>query len=716
MDNEFSEESNLSFNLSSLQNSDILQESTINESAVNESDKISLINKVSEKNDELLQKLIQFLNKEWVKKIRKMCARNGESIEFPFDALSDFEEELEENPEEFLGKMSEALKRVTKQYFPSYYLIRPEIHARITDLPVMEELRALRNCHLNKLIRVTGVVTRRSAVHSLCLETIYTCGACKASFGPFKGEIVRPQKCFECQKGGPFSVNTAETTYRDYQRVTMQEIPNKVPPGSLPRAKEIILYDDLVDSCKPGDEVDVTGIYKNSFSLSLNVKSGFPVFATEIECSSLRKREEKDEMTEEDVKAIKALGRDEGVIDKLINSIAPSIFGHKEVKTAVLLSMVGGAAKEREGMKIRGDINILLMGDPGTAKSQFLRFVHKASHRGVLATGQGASGVGLTAAVRRDPNLKEWTLEGGALVLADRGICCIDEFDKMNENDRVSIHEAMEQQSISISKAGIVASLHARCAVVAAANPIRGIYNPALNFSQNINLSDPIVSRFDILCVVRDIIEEKEDRKMADFILQNHIGRHLCENNLNKLETIEMHLFKKYILYARNNFSPTISEIDNRKISQLYIDLRRESMHSGIPITVRHIESIVRISEAFAKLRLSNYVAKQDIERAIKVTLYSFLSAQKYSVSKQLKKKFAKYFDESNEDLLMYLLKKMITEKIQATGIEKVRVGDFKSRCKQNDVRITDGFFEGGIFVDEGFKIVNGVIMNKHEN
>jgi len=224
---------------------------------------------------------------------------------------------------------------------------------------------------------------------------------------------------------------------------------------------------------------------------------------------------------------MRTLARDERIRKRIIKSIAPSIYGHEDIKTAIALSLFGGVGKDiNRKHRIRGDINVLLLGDPGTAKSQFLKYVEKTAHRSVFTTGQGASAVGLTASVRKDPVTREWTLEGGALVLADKGTCLIDEFDKMNDADRTSIHEAMEQQSISISKAGIVTTLQARCAIIAAANPIRGRYNPTIPFQQNVELTEPILSRFDVLCVVKDSVDPVKDELLARFVVGSHLRSH----------------------------------------------------------------------------------------------------------------------------------------------------------------------------------------------
>lgn len=652
---------------------------------------------------EMINLLVDHFNKseKYIKSIKTMCSFNFESIEIDFEDLKPFHENMEKDPVTFIKVLDEALCKVTRSYFPNYHLIKPLIHGRIINLPIIEKIRDLRNNHLNKLIRINGVVTRRSGVFSLYSIVRFTCTKCKGTFGPFVGKDIKPTTCFECQGTGPFIINTSETIYKDFQKITIQEIPGTVPSGSLPRSKEILLYFDLIDSCKPGDEVDVVGVYLNNFSISLNIKNGFPVFSTMVEASSIKKKITKLEMTEEDVKEIKEISKNPNVVDVLIDNIAPSIYGHRDIKTAILLSMVGGKAKDKNGMRIRGDINVLLMGDPGTAKSQFLRYIEKTSHRAVMSTGQGSSAVGLTASVQKDPVTKEWTLEGGALVLADRGVCLIDEFDKMNDSDRTSIHEAMEQQSISISKAGIVATLHARCSVIAAANPIRGKYNPAISFSQNVNLSDPIISRFDLLCVVKDTIDKNEDVRTANFILESHSGNK--PENIRVNGKISQELLKKYILYARNNTEPVLSSIDIKKISQLYSDLRKESINSGIPITVRHIESIIRISEGFARLRLSNFVAKDDIDRAISLTLESFLNAQKYSMSKQLRKKFSKYFEENGDDLMIFLLKEMISERLSISGNENVKKVEFESRCKNNGLNVNERFYNSQRFVEEGF-------------
>lgn len=550
-------------------------------------------------------------------RIRTLGEINAETLEVSYEHLSESKAILAyflaNAPAEMLKLFDEVAMDVVLLHYPDYERIHSEIHVRIFDLPVHYTLRQLRQSHLNCLVRVSGVVTRRSGVFPQLKYVKFDCTKCGVTLGPFQQESnveVKITYCQSCQSRGPFTLNSEKTVYRNYQKLTLQESPGTVPAGRLPRSREVILLWDLIDKAKPGEEIEVTGIYRNNYDAQLNNRNGFPVFATILEANNVVKAHDQlagFRMTEEDEHTIRKLSRDPNIVDKIINSIAPSIYGHTDIKTAVALSLFGGVAKVTKGAHhLRGDINVLLLGDPGTAKSQVLKYAEKTAHRAVFATGQGASAVGLTASVRRDPLTSEWTLEGGALVLADRGTCLIDEFDKMNDQDRTSIHEAMEQQTISISKAGIVTTLQARCGVIAAANPIGGRYNSTAPFSANVELTEPILSRFDILCVVRDTVEPAEDERLARFIVGSHSRSHpLSQTEQNSMEVehdtqaetqasvrkpegeISQELLRKYILYAREHCSPKLYHIDEDKIARLFADMRRESLATGAyPITV----------------------------------------------------------------------------------------------------------------------------------
>lgn len=366
--------------------------------------------------------------------------------------------------------------------------------------------------------------------------------------------------------------------------------------------------------------------------------------------------------------------------------------------------------------RVRGDVNVLLLGDPGTAKSQILKYAEKTAPRAVYTTGKGASAVGLTAGVHKDPMTKEWTLEGGALVLADQGVCLIDEFDKMNDQDRTSIHEAMEQQTISVSKAGIVTSLQARCSVIAAANPIGGRYDSSYSFAENVELTDPILQRFDILCVLQDVVDPIVDEKLANFVINSHMKSHpnkaasknsepqslqpmeeektsSLENDIGNSDSIfntdssllddpqpiPQDLLKKYIAYAKTQVKPILHDLDLGKLSSLYSDLRLQSnLTGGVPIAVRHLESIVRMAEGSARMHLRDHVRTSDVDLAIKVMLESFIQAQKISVRRNLQHKLMKYitYGEDTNLLLLYQLQTMIidVEKFKSVSLFQIQI------------------------------------------
>jgi DNA replication licensing factor MCM2 len=629
---------------------------------------------------------------------------NSESLEVSFLHLASSRPILAyflaNSPQPMLALFDTVALEAILLYYPSYESIHSEIHVRITELPTSLSLRDLRQNNLNCLVRVTGVVTRRSGVFPQLKYVKFDCGKCGATLGPFFQDTTKELKisyCPACESRGPFTVNSEQTVYRNYQKMTLQESPGSVPAGRLPRHREVILLWDLIDVAKPGEEVEVTGIYRNNFDASLNTKNGFPVFSTVLEANHINKKEDlfaAMRLTEEDEKTIRTMGKDERIAKRIIKSIAPSIYGHDDIKTAIALSLFGGVMKDiNRKHRIRGDINVLLLGDPGTAKSQFLKYVEKTASRAVFTTGQGASAVGLTASVRKDPITREWTLEGGALVLADKGHCLIDEFDKMNDADRTSIHEAMEQQSISISKAGIVTTLQARCAIIAAANPIRGRYNPTIPFQQNVELTEPILSRFDVLCVVKDAVDPVQDEMLAQFVVGSHLRSHpqfdSAEDEVNVSTSVDadvsdheestrsraalmsqiipQDMLRKYIMYAKEHIRPKLHQLDQDKLARLYADLRRESLATGsFPITVRHLESMIRMAEASAKMNLREYVRADDIDLAIQVTVGSFVNAQKMSIKKTLERVGSIVFSRVHAD--------------DVTGLQEVRPPSHRPR------------------------------------
>mmetsp|Transcript_15335 Transcript_15335/g.61683 ORF Transcript_15335/g.61683 Transcript_15335/m.61683 type:complete len:457 (+) Transcript_15335:1340-2710(+) len=413
------------------------------------------------------------------------------------------------------------------------------------------------------------------------------------------------------------------------------------------------------------------------------------------------------------------LARDPNVAKRVAFSLAPSIYGHHHAKRSLAMALFGGCSKDVEGKhRIRGDVNVLLLGDPGCAKSQLLKYCCSLLLRAVYTTGKGASAVGLTAAVHKDVESKDWTLEGGALVLADSGLCCIDEFDKMNEQDRTSIHEAMEQQSISVSKAGIVTTLRARCSIVAAANPVGGLYNCSLSLPENVELTEPILQRFDLLCILQDVVDPVNDEQLASVVINSHrnsaTGWHrslhmipqtvttpdLATSGQCDIKQISQITLRKYISYARNFCRPYLHSIDQNRIACLYADLRRTSLASGgVPIAVRHVESLVRMAEAHAKMSLQSFVRDEDVEAAISLLVSAFLAAQKVSVRGCLERAFRQYLTSSEDVfiLLLHVLRSLVREVMTFGTVEvsasilappernqvKVRMDDFEHQASR---------------------------------
>ena len=710
-------------------------------------------------------------------KIRNMCAANGSTLQVSYVHLMDSEPVLAfwlaDAPKDMFLVLNEAATRHTVSMFPSYSAIKSEIHVRIRDVPIADSLRDLRRQHLDSLVKVHGVVTRRSSVYPQLHLAYYTCGTCKKTQGPFgteqgigaHGDVATmhmPEQCPNCDIAH-FRLHPTMSVYRNMQRLNLQESPGSVPPGRVPRTKEVLLADDLIDTARPGEEIDVTGIFEHTFDTSLTIKSGFPVFSTFIYANHISKREDASSasnLSESDVRKILELSRDPKIGERIVRSIAPSIFGHDFCKMALAMSLFGGVPKNvNDKHRIRGDINVLLLGDPGTAKSQLLKYAQHTAPRAVYSTGKGASAVGLTASVHKDPITKEWTLEGGALVLADKGmsmhscilygllsidlcvvfsalgVCLIDEFDKMNEQDRTSIHEAMEQQSISISKAGIVTSLQARCSVIAAANPIGGRYDSSSTLSDNVELTDPILQRFDILCVLQDVVDPVADERLAQFVTGSHM-RSIPTRNLigedhadhfppveeDRPDLIPQDLLRKYIQYARTNIRPVLrgNTFDQEKVASLYVALRRESAASGgVPIAVRHVESMMRMAEAHAKMHLRDYVRDDDMDASIRIMLGSFIDAQKFSVRRALKRSFVKYITtgEDRAHLLLHILQDMFRKEQMYQVIRQrqrnhtseldrleVPLDEFGGRARERRIYDVSEFCKSSVFQEAGYE------------
>lgn len=564
-------------------------------------------------------------------RIQSMGLNDETSLSVDFQDLVSFSNvfmaESAEDPEGFLDTASNALISLLRREDPDYvahFGTPPPFRIRITNYTDHVPLRSIRSRHIGKLIHISGIMMRASEVKPLLVTAVFQCRECptKIPQKQIDGRYTEPLTCPQCGKKTSMRLIPEESSFIDWQKVRIQESPEELPPGQMPRSVDVILEGDIVDTSRPGDMVKITGILKTSpdFSRRGGKLATFKVFIQANGVEIAEKEYEQIEISEGDEKEIRKLAEDPYVHERVYSSIAPSIKGHELIKESIALLLFGGVGKTLpNGTRLRGRSNILMIGDPGTGKSQILKFVAGLASRGLYTSGKGTTAAGLTAAVMHDTDTGTMTLEAGALVLADQGIACIDEFDKMDPNDRTAIHEAMEQHTVSIAKAGIVATLNARTSILAAANPTLGRYEPSLSVQDNIKLPFTILSRFDLIWILVDTVEETKDRELAQFILGMH--QRMKTPVDEELSPIRPSFLKKYIGFANRYVIPRLTPEAAEVIETFYVNLRKgaEGGAAPVPITARQLEALVRLAEARAKMALKSRVTEEDAQAAVRL-------------------------------------------------------------------------------------------------
>ncbi|KAK4670409.1 minichromosome maintenance protein 5 [Podospora pseudopauciseta] len=525
------------------------------------------------------------------------------------------------------------------------------LHSNAEDISI----RNLDSLTISRLVRVPGIVIGASVMSSKATEVHIECRTCKHAqdlhvSGGFSG-VTLPRTCGRARVPNdptekcpmdPYFVVHEKSKFVDQQIIKLQEAPDQVPVGELPRHVLISADRYLTNRVVPGSRCTVMGIFSIYQSKGSKNTSGAVAIRTpylravgiQTDIDSTAKGQAV--FSEEEEQEFLELSRRPDLYNVMTDCIAPSIYGNRDIKKAILCLLMGGSKKILpDGMKLRGDINVLMLGDPGTAKSQLLKFVQQAAPIAIYTSGKGSSAAGLTASVQRDQSTREFYLEGGAMVLADGGVVCIDEFDKMRDEDRVAIHEAMEQQTISIAKAGITTILNARTSVLAAANPIFGRYDDMKTPGENIDFQTTILSRFDMIFIVKDEHERGKDERIAKHVMGIHMGGRGMQDERAVESEIPVEKMRRYISYCKSRCAPRLSDAAAEKLSSHFVAIRKQvhaseleaNARSSIPITVRQLEAIVRITESLAKLSLSPVATEEHVDEAIRLFLCSTMDA-----------------------------------------------------------------------------------------
>ena len=573
-----------------------------------------------EKVEEYIAKFRLFLEKRYKKDLVK-AVRDESSLVVDFGKLDRMYPELGdfllEKPNEFFNIVSATIEQLQ---------LEKKVNVRFKNIPKVVNIRDLRAKHIDKFICVEGIVRKASEIRPEIVAKLWECPEC--------GEIIRQErkgtfvsKPFKCNCGNRRDFKEVGKEMIDTRWIVIEE-PFELTEGERPSQVTVLLTEDLVSPegrriTDPGNRLKITGILRDvPRGKAISAKLDFYLDANHVE--PIETGWEKLVITKEDEKRIKELAKRDDIYDILVDSLAPSLYGLREIKESIILQLFGGVPRElKDGTHFRGEIHILLIGDPASGKSQLLKLVPQIVPRGRYVSGKGVTGAGLTATVTRDEQfMGGWVLEAGALVLANKGLLSVDEFEKMSQDDQVAMHEALEQGTISIAKASIVATLPARTSVLAGGNPKFSRFDTYLPISKQITIPETLLSRFDLKFALRDEPDSEKDKKVVDHILKSREKDY--EGSVPKLEP---EFIKKYIAYARDNCKPELTEEAGKILKRFYIKMRKkaEGTNLPVPITLRQFEALIRLSEASAKIQLSPVVRKEDAQRAIRLMRYSLI-------------------------------------------------------------------------------------------
>jgi len=597
-------------------------------------------------NQELVDRFEEFYRRYYsddVAELARKYPRETKSLHLDWRDLYQMDPDLADDYINHPDDLREAAEEALRLYDLPVDVSLGQAHVRVFGLDEHTEIREIRAEHLNTLVSVQGMVRKATDVRPKIQRAVFVCQRCGAETEIPQGDagFQEPYQCESCERQGPFKLDPERSEFVDSQKLRIQESPEGLAGGETPQSIDVHVADDITGEVTPGDHVTVSGVLRLDQSEGSNES---PVFDLYMEGTSVVIEDEEFEemnITEEDKQEIVEISNRENIYEQMVDSMAPSIYGHRQAKLAMILQLFSGVTKHLpDESRIRGDLHMLLIGDPGTGKSQLISYVQNIAPRSVYTSGKGSSSAGLTAAAVRDDfgDGQQWTLEAGALVLADQGVAAVDELDKMAADDRSAMHEALEQQKISISKAGINATLKARCSLLGAANPKYGRFDQYEPIGEQIDLEPALISRFDLIFTVTDEPDPEEDAKLAQHILQtnyagelntqqnqlpnaNHGEEEVSAETDNVAPAIEASLLRKYIAYSRRNCYPTMTDAARDAIEEFYVDLRAEGQgeDAPVPVTARQLEALVRLAEASARVRLSDTVEREDADRVIEI-------------------------------------------------------------------------------------------------
>jgi len=634
-----------------------------------------------------IEKFQEILENHYQKEIHNVINKGKKSIVLDFKLLAEIEPDLAEDlldtPEDTIRSAELSLE---------HFDIKKDFRVRFKNLPKTQEItiKDIRSEHLDKFLTFIGIVRQASDIRPQVVSARFECPSCGnvISILQIDTKFKEPMRC-SCGRRGKFRLLNKDLV--DAQRLIVEEAPEDLQGGEQPKRLAVFLKEDLVEpimekKTTPGSKIRVNGVIKE---VPVMLKSGaqsirYDLIAESNYIEPLEQTFEDIDIDEKEMEEIEKLAKDPKVYEKLINSIAPSIYGHEKVKEAILLQIMGAVRKIREdGTRSRGDIHVLLVGDPGSGKSQILKFVSKAAPKARYVSGKGATSAGLTASVVRDEFLRGWALEAGAIVLSNHGIACLDELDKLSTEDSSALHEGMEQQTISISKANIQATLRSETTILAAANPKLGRFDPYQPIASQIDMPPTLINRFDLIFVIRDIPNKELDDKIAKHVLR-------LQQEPTSLETeVPVKLLKKYVAYVKQKIYPILTDEAINEIKKFYIGLRSSGQTGEgikpIPISARQLEALVRLAEASARVRLSDKVTKKDAKRAIDLLKYCLMQVGYDYETKQIDIDIISTGIPASERSRIYVIRDIITQLEKKVG-QRIPITEILEEAKTKNI------------------------------